>query len=370
MFSLVLQPGAVGITEVDGVAGGDREVGVGGHFAALIPGEVRRSSMGMLLIVAGEGGRALVRRRARRAARRASRSGWSARRGCRSLTVPLRPMIRSPSQWPGTARSSTSAGRSAIITLFVIGPRSPRASASSVRPAMGPTAAHTRRALCVGRPALHEQRSDRSSRATPASPRRRGTRGSAWPHLLRYQRSCRPLVTNTANARRCSNTCLFGLEPARGSPSAAPRPIASRRRRCAHLPRHRRGDHPTPPIYERPAAPRRREISSRSSDDNCFGSILPRFHIPSASPSAIRPARITLHHHRHAHRSATTDHGSPRRTQPNAALTASGIPLPQPPYRPIRHLPTKAFTHRLKRRDICGDTARGRCARAGDHAAS
>jgi len=41
----------------------------------------------------------------------------------RSTSVPIadrfRPMMRSPSQWPGTARSSTSAGRSLIITSGV-----------------------------------------------------------------------------------------------------------------------------------------------------------------------------------------------------------------------------------------------------------
>src|SRR5665648_140745 len=41
----------------------------------------------------------------------------------RSTTVPIaersRPMMRSPSQWPGTARSATSAGRSLIITSAV-----------------------------------------------------------------------------------------------------------------------------------------------------------------------------------------------------------------------------------------------------------
>ena len=37
-------------------------------------------------------------------------------------TVVACPMIRSPSQWPGTARSSTSAGRSEIITMSGIRP--------------------------------------------------------------------------------------------------------------------------------------------------------------------------------------------------------------------------------------------------------
>ena len=41
----------------------------------------------------------------------------------RSTSVPTAerlslPMIRSPSQWPGTARSATSAGRSEIITML------------------------------------------------------------------------------------------------------------------------------------------------------------------------------------------------------------------------------------------------------------
>jgi hypothetical protein len=47
-------------------------------------------------------------------------------RVARSTTVPIAdlsvPMIRSPSQCPGTARSSTSAGRSLIITSGVTWP--------------------------------------------------------------------------------------------------------------------------------------------------------------------------------------------------------------------------------------------------------
>ena len=60
----------------------------------------------------------LVRRRSPRAGRRAGSSGSGARPGSRSrsLRVPIR---RSPSQWPGTARSSTSGGRSEIITIPV-----------------------------------------------------------------------------------------------------------------------------------------------------------------------------------------------------------------------------------------------------------
>ena len=39
------------------------------------------------------------------------------------MCVLAEPAIRSPSQWPGTARSSTSAGRSRIETASVIPPR-------------------------------------------------------------------------------------------------------------------------------------------------------------------------------------------------------------------------------------------------------
>ena len=49
---------------------------------------------------------------------------WSSivKRVVRSTSVPMAdllaaPVIRSPSQWPGTARSSTSAGRSLIMTM-------------------------------------------------------------------------------------------------------------------------------------------------------------------------------------------------------------------------------------------------------------
>jgi hypothetical protein len=50
------------------------------------------------------------------------------------------PTIKSPSQWPGTARSSTSAGRFEIMTMSTIRPR------CSMRPAalaVGPTCPQT-----------------------------------------------------------------------------------------------------------------------------------------------------------------------------------------------------------------------------------
>jgi hypothetical protein len=36
--------------------------------------------------------------------------------------VPFLPMMRSPSQWPGIARSSASAGRSLMLTMFATDP--------------------------------------------------------------------------------------------------------------------------------------------------------------------------------------------------------------------------------------------------------
>ena len=51
--------------------------------------------------------------------------------GATTALDPLRPRIKSPSQWPGTARSSTSVGRSEIITMFGILPRTCRASSLS-----------------------------------------------------------------------------------------------------------------------------------------------------------------------------------------------------------------------------------------------
>lgn len=66
--------------------------------------------------------------------------------------------MRSPSQWPGTARSSISAGRSEIITMSRIFPR-PVALAGPLGTAQGPPLAQaSRKLLAKGPSALDEQR--------------------------------------------------------------------------------------------------------------------------------------------------------------------------------------------------------------------
>ena len=82
---------------------------------------------------------------------------WCARPGCRSPSCPG-PMIRSPSQCPGTARSAASAGRSLIMTSAVTKLLAAAAGAGP-RDAQRPAGAQARGQLAPQRAAaLHVQR--------------------------------------------------------------------------------------------------------------------------------------------------------------------------------------------------------------------
>ena len=164
------------------------------------------------------------------------------RRACRL------PMIRSPSQWPGTARSATSAGRSLIITMPAIFPR--RSPAAPPRLAQRPPGPQTRRQLPAQRPpALHVHRLvDRLVR---------------HPHL----RPAREL-RRFSHALICSGDHCFSslrLHPPRSSAFPASFAVFGRRARTsacacaappgtgpgrgpfrAHLPAHRRRRPPQP----------------------------------------------------------------------------------------------------------------------------
>ena len=87
------------------------------HLGALVPGQRatqrRRAASGSCAASAGRRARAC----SRRAARRASRSRWCARPAWRSRWRCACRSCRSPSQWPGTARSSASAGRWLMLTM-------------------------------------------------------------------------------------------------------------------------------------------------------------------------------------------------------------------------------------------------------------
>jgi hypothetical protein len=108
-------PGTLGIAEVDLHAGFDGELDVFGHLFALVPGDRSAQLRGQRQDPFGH---------------RGADCGCAVTVGefeqdhvalCRSTSVPIEVIffrkIRSPSQWPGTARSATSAGRSEIITM-------------------------------------------------------------------------------------------------------------------------------------------------------------------------------------------------------------------------------------------------------------
>src|SRR5262245_14733959 len=107
-------PWTAGITEVDRDSGGGGEAVMRAHLRALIPGQgtdqMRRQR--------GEGFLQAIRTRS--ALWSCGRCSSITYRVARSTKVPIAdapslPMIRSPSQWPGTVRSATSAGRSLIM---------------------------------------------------------------------------------------------------------------------------------------------------------------------------------------------------------------------------------------------------------------
>ena len=162
------------------------------------------------------------------------------------------PMSRSPSQWPGTARSFASAGRSRMLSVprnwpwpFITGGLS--AGGSCARNA------DSESVPCVTRRGTARTTTGRSSRATRASPDRRGTLPPANPRSV--------AVTNAARAspRRLPAT---GDTPPTSRPSgdelerprsiSATRPIAARTTVACDLPRDRRR-RPAQPARDRTA---------------------------------------------------------------------------------------------------------------------
>ena len=106
-----------------------------------------------------------------------------------------RPMIRSPSQCPGTARSAASAGRSLIITMPGIWP-APLARPYAAACAAPARSAGTPPAPAAAPPGPARRSPGRWSRATPASPARPGnSRFSIDADLLR-----RPVLLQLAPA--------------------------------------------------------------------------------------------------------------------------------------------------------------------------
>ena len=140
----------------------------------------RRRAAGRVVIFAATAA-ATVRRCGRRAGRmmrqnRVVRSARVATADCPSL-----PMIRSPSQWPGTARSAASAGRSLILIIPAIFPPGlqPRGSGAG---AAGPArTAPPRRPRRAGCPCPARTGPGRSSRGSPAAPAGQGSHASACP---------------------------------------------------------------------------------------------------------------------------------------------------------------------------------------------
>ena len=110
-------PGAVGVAEVDRQAGLDGEPDVFGHLLATVPGQAPAKLGWQGQDLRSQALRGRPRPSDRGAVRRAAGSGSGARRGCRWRSGRTWPMMRSPSQCPGTARSSTSAGRSLMSTM-------------------------------------------------------------------------------------------------------------------------------------------------------------------------------------------------------------------------------------------------------------
>ncbi len=130
-------PGALGVAEEHLHAGVDGELGMAGHLQPLIPCQRSAQLLGQRLDLAGQrradGDRVMV-----------GELDQQHDLLERSTSVPIGDMAlpnsRSPSQWPGTSRSSASAGRSEMWTAPTIlppplsfNPRCPRGR-RTVRP--------------------------------------------------------------------------------------------------------------------------------------------------------------------------------------------------------------------------------------------
>ncbi len=182
------------------------------------------------------------------------------------------PKIRSPSQWPGTARSATSAGplrdHDHVAELAL-------ADCPWCRPwpvAWPDRCAGTNGALCA---ALHDSGrtvTGRWSRGTPASPGDRGTAKPITPRSARattWPRACARPPLEAAGTERAWPAWV-------AAPADTPHGVATRARYFLRPPlaftsRHTvEGDRPRAPAMARMESPaaRPREISSRSSRDS------------------------------------------------------------------------------------------------------
>ena len=232
------------------------------------------------------------------------------------------PMSRSPSQWPGTARSSASPGRSRMLSVDDL------ALAVHYRVAARPTvecspqiaSQFLQRAAC-----LHEQgQVDRLVRHPHL--RRRETRASASPISAAVttpaRASPRPLPA-TADTPPTSRPSGDELEPKQLDPPCTP--DSAHVAVACDLP-HDRRRRPTQPLCDRTARLTRRqprEISSRSRNDNRTANE-PAPPAPAVATSGDDP-RPSDGDDRSAHQSAGSATPSPRagRSLPSHAPTTA-----------------------------------------------
>ena len=229
-------PGRVRIGEVHGDVGGDREAEIRGHLLALIPGQRSAQLLGQL----DDLDRHCVTHRL--ALRSSGSRTSSVNRVVRSTIVaiwdlPARPRMRSPSQWPGTARSSTSGGRSEIGTVSVSFPRVPL-------PGLGPL--RRRRARPVRSASVSSARRPpdpggrapgRASRGTPTSVAHPDARGAAGWRSARASASSSAASQPhepAAGQRPAGGPWADG--PARRDDAATHSPGSGRAHRCGRPP--------------------------------------------------------------------------------------------------------------------------------------
>ena len=197
-----------------------------------------------------------------------------ARPGCRSPTGCSAPVIRSPSQWPGTVRSAASAGRWSIIVMSTSEPARRASGRRCGLRRRRPVRSTLGRHRGAGRPGRAGRSPGRSSRAPGAAPAGRGTRArSAWLICSGLHRCPAGCCTNSAQHRIVHATCPRPgrARRSRRKPLRGERPVlpadrvavaaqlpADRRRVAAHLaPRSRaRRALPGAGRRSRPARPR------------------------------------------------------------------------------------------------------------------
>ncbi len=157
------------------------------------------------------------------------------------MAVIFLPKMRSPSQWPGTARSATSAGRSEIITMLRSWPWPPRPSCRPWPAAWPGRCAGTCAALFAVHHGSGRRATGRWSRGTPASPGHRDRSQPTTPRSARGDHRASSLRSTVERRRRhWVSLARFGRSARFWRPVGLERPVLPSTAVGVHLSADRR----------------------------------------------------------------------------------------------------------------------------------